>query len=301
MSFNSDIKIIDKILDCDGNKEDLATNRLYGGADILKIYTGLKINEMLNGVLMHGWTLYNGLSDLPLREDIREDKRNRFFSTRRYVWSKRNLESHESLGFNNVVCIGAPFLYLPKIAYVEPVKPKSIIFFPIHSTNREYFYNPIKFFRTYLKQIIPILDKFDSHTICLGMYDYADKDIIDIFKDFNVVCIGNKFDTDFLIKYQNLVNRYSYVSSNEFSTAIMYALHMGKKVFIRGNPGKSYKPDQAYMHSDGVKPPVWRKHYKQILWSNFDNKCHNEISDIELGLEYKKSVDELREILNERK
>ena len=275
-------------------KEEIFNNKLYGHAKVLKMYAGMDLSKPMVGYLQHGWSYENGVPGYEPRDKERPPK---FFLKRSLLWSERMLNRHRALGFNSSILIGSPFIYLPEIK-MGYEKKNSIILFPPHSTNMEPFFDQEKFFKKYLKDIAKVIEKnFGDITICLGERDFNTDGIKEIFKNYNVITLGNRLDSNFLIKFQLEVERHEYVSSNRLQTALVYALHMGKKVFILGDAGNKYKAIVPWQQH-GPRPPDFRKEYSQLLWENFDDKCHKEVSDIELGVEYKRTPEKLRKILS---
>ena len=106
--------------------------------------------------MQHGWTADNsGIVD-PDR------------SKRYYVFNEINKKTSISIGYENVIAIGSPFIYLcdiykPKALFV----PKSLLLFPDHSTEWDKMIDPIKSYKKYLDNIKNITQKFGKITVSL--------------------------------------------------------------------------------------------------------------------------------------
>jgi len=300
MSLKTRALNLSRLFNSTSATDEKLCNTVYGDDIILKSYSGYDMTKPINGEITHGWYPNNGVPGYVPSEELKCKDKAKFYNKRFYVWNKRMEDSFRRLGFKSIVTIGAPFLYIPELVEPGYLGSKSIILFPVHSTETEKFYDAINVFKTYLKQVASIVEEnFDNITICLGHRDYNTDGVKKIFKNYNVVTLGNKSNPEFLLDYQNLVNKYEYVSSNVFSTALFYALHMGKKAFILGNPGINYKKNLEWKSADIVASTNYKEVYKQILWENFDDNPHKEISDIELGVKYKRTPERLKELLSE--
>ena len=273
--------------------EESWANQFYGHSDILKDYVGVKLPYVIPEEIQHGWDGDKGISgDL-----TKHGEAERAF--RHYVWNRRNYERCLEYGYKNVVAIGAPFLYLPLSGpqNVDSLGDKSLLLFPFHTYEGEDFIDPVRTYREYLEEIRELLSIFKPVTVCLYWFQHQNRDIVRLFEDkgIQVVTCGHRDNNpSFLRNFQNFTAKHAYVSSNSFGTAVFYALYMRKKVFLFGKPPYSEVRWFAFTNNDSMKD--YATLYAELLWSNFDNKSHYWIGEKELGLEFKYSSHELREL-----
>tara|TARA_X000000950_G_C13861230_1_gene638819 strand:+ start:1126 stop:1911 length:786 start_codon:yes stop_codon:yes gene_type:complete len=247
----------------------------------------------INGELQHGWSPNSGVTSLDLNSTSKSLKLKRY-----YLFNKSNKKKCLKAGYNNVMTIGAPFLYLDnkKIFYEEEIA-KSLILYPTHSHEWFEFSDPVKTYKKYVNEIKKIMPIFTKVTVSLGWKEYRNKKIIDLFirAGISVVTSGHRDDNPyFLHKFIKNVNQHEYVSSDSFSSAVFYSLFLKKKVFIYG--GIESKDEVWKIKKNANHHIFYSNLYPQILWDNFDHKSHHYISDEELGLKYKKSPEEICDI-----
>lgn len=267
-------------------------NRYYGHLDALKNYCNKKYTFGIPGLLQHGWTLGPGIYP-----SISQDLEYNFF-----VWNIRNYNIATELGYNNVIPIGSPFLYLPFHQITETnqnEKNNNLLVFPHHAWEKEGFLDPIAFFKDYVEDLKKIKTNFDNVVACLYFMEYKNMAIRELFEKNNIrtITMGYRNNQNFLLNIVSTMNEFEYISSNTISTAIFYGLYMDKKVFIYGSrPDKS----KTNWNSETVKlfenlQSIYEKYY-YLNWEYFDDKTHIEIGKIELGHHYKKTIDELKKI-----
>ena len=246
--------------------------------------------------MQHGWSVYNGIG--PNNPDLIA-----FFdkSKRYYLWNKWNLSRSQKNGLNNTIGIGAPFLYLLDI-YKITTKPetKSLILFPLHSCESDNFIEIESVYEKYIKDINKIKSYFGTVAVSLHNNEFKNDYIVDIFnrQSISTVCMGERDNNPkFLENFIDIVKNFEYVSSESWSSAIFYSLAMKKKTFIYGE-SMWYFNDEHNVGKQNIKKIEnrYRNKYPQILWENFDHKSHYKIGNEELGLNYKKSLQELRSL-----
>ena len=270
--------------------EDNEDNLYYGHYNIFKTYTKSWMPLKIEGEVQHGWNGDNSGIANPDR------------SKKYYVFNKINEKTSLSLGYNNVVTIGAPFIYLcdiykPKISF----SPNSLILFPDHSTEWDKLRDPVKSYEKYLNCIKNIDHNFEKITVSLYYLEYKNEKIRNLFENqgYEIITMGHKDNNpNFLYNFYNAVSSHEYVTSNTYSTPIFYSLFIKKKAFIYGNN----------MHGNikwhFIEPESKKKirtnfyeHYKNIypelLWENFVHKSYITIGQKELGFEHKKTPSEL--------
>lgn len=272
---------------------ELLENRHYGHDGVLKAYAGVRLPYIIPGRMQHGWTAGAGISGDPATHGRAER------SIRHFVWNKHNLERALQLSYTNATAIGAPFVYLqsePSHSRSSPGE-KSLLLFPMHTWEGEPFLDPVRTYTEYLAEIGELRSSFSPVTVCLYWIQYADPAIVRLFEreEISVVTLGPRnSNPSFLRMFHDLCAQYAYVSSNHFSTAVFYALYMRKKVFLFG---KSRFAEIAWFPRN-LGPPQrdLPAVYPQLLWPNFDDKSYYWIGEEELGLEFKRSPTELREL-----
>ena len=271
--------------------EDNEDNLYYGHYNIFKTYIKTFLPYKINGEVQHGWAADNsGIVD-PDR------------SKKYYVFNEVNKKKSISIGYENVVAIGSPFLYLcdiykPKTSFVS----KSLLLFPDHSTEWDKMIDPMKSYKKYLNSIKNIKQKFGKITVSLYYLEYRNENIRKLFEHqgYEVITMGHKDNNPkFLYNLYDAFSRHEYVTSNTFCTPIFYSLIMNKKAFIYGNhmhddikyhfiePNSKYRTD-FYRHYKNI--------YPELLWENFSHKSHQFIGQNELGFAHKKSPKELAKL-----
>ena len=271
-------------------------NLYYGHYFILKKYCRIFLPYKINGEMQHGWTLGNGIG--PNNPDLMP-----FFdkSKRYYLWNKWNLSSSQKNGLNNTIGIGAPFLYLlDMVSITTKPKPKSLILFPLHSWEHDKFIEIENVYEKYIKDLNKIKSHFEIIAVSLYHTEFRNDYIVDLFTRQNIstVCMGERDNNPkFLENFIEIVKDFDYVSSESWSSAIFYSLAMKKKTFIYGK-SMWYSNDEHNRGEKNIKKieNKYRKKYPQILWENFDHRSHYKIANDELGLNYKKSLKELRNL-----
>ncbi len=257
-----------------------AENRFYGHVHLLAKYCGLEGSPWINGYLQHGWNATDGFGN------YLGSKR----SANKYVWSKRCENIIKQNGKKNVVAIGAPWLYLSDV-YPQETNPKGtgVVAYPAHSSSWSKLGDTSLEYANFLK------DKYGSVTVVLHRYDYAITKVKQTYESVghqvkthgNGTPWENKFDPMFLKNQRDLLSGYSIVVSNIMSTPILYATSLGLKAEIAGPVDYSITnaDDKASQTGDGLTD--WNSMIVQSpdLWKE------------ELGLECKKSPQDLKEIL----
>ena len=276
-------------------------NQYYGHYNIMKIFSETLLPYKINGEIQHGWSPDTGI--------INPNTKDKDIKLRRYyLINKSNQKKSIKKGFLNTIIIGAPFLYLlDMIKHKVEELPKSLLLFPIHSHEWVSFLNPIKIHQDYIIEIKKIKPFFKFITVSLGWKEYQNKDLIKLFTNegIKVITMGHRDNNpEFLLNFYNHVSQYEYVSSDTYSSAVFYSLFMKKKVFIYGKPlnrdflflDKKSRNANSWDGPGNSYYEYYTKIYSIILWENFNHKSNFEIAKIELGLNYKKSAKEIREI-----
>ena len=259
-----------------------AENRFYGHLHVLAQYCGFEGQPWLNGYLQHGWNATDGFGNYLGGKRV----------SNKYVWSKRCESEIKAKGKNNVLAIGAPWLYLDDI-YPELTKKSQsgTIAYPSHSSTWSKMGDTNKEYAQFLK------DKYGEVMVVLHRYDFANPDIRKSYESMghSITSHGvgtpweNGFDPLFLKNQRDLLSGFSRIVSNSMSTAILYATSLGLTPEIGGPISYTDTDDKASQTGDGSinwNKKIMRTENKQDLWKS------------ELGLDCKKTPQELREILS---
>jgi hypothetical protein len=257
-----------------------AENRFYGHVHLLAKYCGLEGSPWINGYLQHGWNATDGFGN------YLGSKR----SANKYVWSKRCENIIKQNGKKNVFSIGAPWLYLSDVdPQATNQKRSGVVAYPAHSSSWSKLGDTSLEYANFLK------DKYGSVTVVLHRYDYANTKEKQTYESVghqvkthgNGTPWENEFDPMFLRNQRDLLSGFSVVVSNVMSTAVLYAASLGLKAEIGGPVDYSITnaDDKASQTGDGL-----------TNWNSMINQSPDLWKE-ELGLDCKKSPQELKEIL----
>jgi len=258
-----------------------AENRFYGHLYLLAQYCGFEGQPWVNGYLQHGWNATDGFGNYLGGKRV----------SNKFVWSKRCENLIKAKGKKNVFAIGAPWLYLEDVYPLQSKQQKSgTIAYPSHSTSWSKMGDTSKEYAQFLK------DKYGGVMVVLLHYDFTNSKIRNNYESYghSITTHGNgtpwenDYDPLFLMKQRDLVSKFSRVVSNSMSTAILYATSLGLKPEIGGPIAYTDIDDKASQVGDGL-----------IDWNIEIMKPENQMSmwKTELGLDCKRSPQELREIL----
>jgi hypothetical protein len=257
-----------------------AENRFYGHVHLLAKYCGLQGSPWINGYLQHGWNATDGFGN------YLGSKR----SANKYVWSKRCENIIKQNGKKNVFAIGAPWLYLSDVYPQATNQNRSgVVAYPAHSSSWSKLGDTSLEYANFLK------DKYGSVTVVLHRYDYANTKVKQTYESVghqvkthgNGTPWENEFDPMFLKNQRDLLSGFSVVVSNVMSTPVLYATSLGLKAEISGPVDYSITnaDDKASQTGDGLTD-----------WNSMINQSPDLWKE-ELGLDCKKSPQELKEIL----
>ena len=258
-----------------------AENRFYGHLYVLAQYCGFEGQPWLNGYLQHGWNATDGFGNYLGGKRV----------SNKFVWSKRCESEIKAKGKSNVFTIGAPWLYLDDIYPQLTKKSQSgTIAYPSHSSTWSKMGDTNKEYAQFLK------DKYGEVMVVLHRYDFANPDIRKSYESMghSITSHGvgtpweKGFNPLFLKNQRDLLSEFSRIVSNSMSTAILYATSLGLTPEIGGPISYTDTDDKASQTGDGSinwNEKIMQPENKQELWKS------------ELGLDCKKTPQELREIL----
>jgi len=264
-------------------------NLFYGHTNIIREYTAYSSILPLPIGIQHGWLPLASKDDADVDSILPE----------LWVWSDRIKKEYDTLGLNkNIRVIGAPIIYI-ECEQNEGKEKKGTIAFPGHSSH---CVDIIGDYEKYAEQLAGLSEEFHPITICLYYLDIA-KGYSNVFerKGFKVVSNGDMLAKEFLYNFIDNVGKCKYATTNEISSACLYASYLGLKVFYYG------LQFDYFNNSDPHHPNGYVYVYKEALikelkekWS-FKNigqyEQQREFAKKELGVEHKKSPEELKDIL----
>lgn len=260
-------------------------NHYYGHDVVLRRYCGVRLPLPLAGRLQHGWMPGPGTHAQQMRAGYPK-----------FLWSRRNLEASQAAGYTALHPIGAPFLYLPEPPPIAP-RPRSLLAFPFHSTHRLDARGNAALYAQMLEEL---RRDFATITVCMYHVDFDRPERRKIFEShgFEIVTAGPRDgNPEFLPRLQRFILSHEAVTSNRIATATFYALACGRPFFVRGPMmGVDTEPDPT-----GAAFAEWAaREFPKLAWERFDGRPDKALGERELGLEFKRPPDELRELLGLR-
>jgi hypothetical protein len=256
-------------------------NSHYGHGRILREYCGVRLPLPIPGRIQHGWTPHHGLPERTWSEPWPK-----------YVWSRRNLACWERDGLAGAIAIGAPFLYLPPPPAADPPE-RSLLLVPFHGWEKDRLHGSLVAYADSVAELER--QGFGPITVCLYWTEFEDAACRRIFEDrgWRVITNGHReHSPDFLHRQRRAILEHAYVSSNRVASAGFYALHCGRRFFLHGpSMGLSQGDDPA-----GERFAAWQaKEFPELGFERFGDQSHRAIGERELGLEFLRSPDRLRD------
>jgi hypothetical protein len=259
-------------------------NHFYGHAHVLAEYCGLDpaVPPRINGYLQHGWNVVDGLApDTP------------YVPGRPiFVWSERTRRRAWSMGRRQATVVGAPFLYLLKVADQPPVERAGSIWYPFHGWEGQHIKGD------HQRQIDDIMAVEDGPvTFCLYWHEYRNDQVrAEYEKAGRVICHGYRgfqwrdTDTDFLRNQLDELRRHRRVCSNRLSSAVFYGAAVGCEPAVYGDP--MYLDREHTPTADRI-----RREWPELHGEHPDPARARASAMAELGDGWLASPDELRVIL----
>tara|TARA_A100001015_G_scaffold238936_1_gene272072 strand:- start:30 stop:788 length:759 start_codon:yes stop_codon:yes gene_type:complete len=248
-------------------------NNWYGHRNILANYCQVKDKPIL-GSIQHGVHVAD------LKENLGKHK---LPFARHYCWSRPVYENSIYHKINNVIPIGAPFLYLDKMNN-EVFSNKGTLTFPAHSNPDDPRFFKHEVFIKYIMDNYP-----EPYTACLFFLDFTE-DIINKYKknNWDVVTAGNRSSHNFLQNLYSYIKRHECCVSTELGTSLFYSLYLKKKSTYL----YKYKLNNKYEYfSEFSKQKIFMDQFieyknenKFLLESNIDLERGKKLADIELGM-----------------
>lgn len=263
-------------------------NHFYGHAGLLLAAAGLPPTARIPHRVQHGWRTDAGFAPYVLREP-----------GPKVVWGARTLARGRALAPRApLTAIGAPFLYLPPLSdAARPTpRPKSLLALPFHGWEEG---RVAAGYAAYARALAAFAAGagFLEVTVCLYWLEHADPALRAPFEaeGFGVVTMGHRDGNPaFLATQRAALLAHSAVTSNRVSTATFYALSLARPFFLWGPPqglaGTSDEGGEAYDR--------WqRAEFPALTWERFDGGVPAGLAAEELGAEFVRSAEGLREAL----
>ena len=214
---------------------------MYGAREILLDYAGLSRNLVLLGVLQHG---------IGPTSEIRNNVPSpRIYSRRSPVWiaSKRSEIELKQAGFRYVKAIGSAWSYMKKLSEdfltMEPSECRDVLFFARHyggGATAEYNNQEVLKIFSELRARYPN----SSLTVCVYFYDLLTANWHDLAPRFGIEVVSagvgvtspvwrqSESRIEFLYTLKKIIDQHNICLFDEPSSAIFYALSLGKIVKI---------------------------------------------------------------------
>jgi len=259
----------------------LPDNNWYGHRSILFRYLGLKERTVFAWI-QHGWKSQ-------VEKKFSQNRKKTFFPL--LFWSKpnqifynKNIKAH---------IIGSPFLYLCKMLNKnynsKKNKPNGTLVFPVHTTqdySQEYDHDDL------IKKVEKISP--GPYTACFYYYDFNKKNTF-IYKKKNwriICCVKSRTDKNSLYRLYDEINNHKSIICAEFTTALFYSMYLKKrtKVII----GKKYVMEKK---NEKVILKFYKDKYPELFTAFLSPEKGYELAKKELGFDYMREKDDLKEIL----
>jgi hypothetical protein len=266
-------------------------NHFYGHAHVLARYCGLdpQAPPRMRGYLQHGWNIGDGLAPGMGYAD----------GSPIFVWSERTRRRAWSVGRRNVVVTGAPWIYLlamePHLAVVPPHERIGTIFYPFHGWERQEVRGDHRRLVSLIREVEP-----GPVTVCLYWHEFRNRRVRRLYErgGFRIVCHGyrgqwwQRTDAGFLYRQLAELRRHRRVASNRVCTAILYGITAGCEPAVYGDPMTLVGEDHSFGGVDRI-----RREWPQLHGVAPDPDGAREVAEAELGMPFRASPAELRELL----
>lgn len=252
-------------------------NDWYGHRDILAEYCAHK-NSPAFATILHGWIW-----------KVDSSRKGRRIKSAPYLmWNNRHLRSSKLNGVENVISVGAPFLYLCKINERVNYEPEGTLFFPQHSTTQVFYKTPHLEFINIIEKQYPA-----PYTVSIFYNDPNFDQIEKFYKDAGwlMFSAGPRSSSGFLRDLHHCIAKHSYVLSNDLTSAIFYAAYLGRSIRILS---QNIWPNSLI---NNINDDQSFTELVNILLQGLSGDDARNIGVIELGEDCMRSPEELREIL----
>jgi len=264
-------------------------NSWYSHRKIFADYCNVK-NKPIFGTIQHGWITF-------LKNEWKFAKLSKLKKASFFCWNYKIKKNFKRNKISNVICIGAPFIYIKKNK--KKFKKRNLLIFPCHSDNRN-----IKKLINHHQNIIYYgqTNYEPNYSVCL-FYKDNKKEIVDLYlkNNWKVFCCGNRYNQTFLYKLQETILRHKNIVVNEFTSAYLYSLYLKKKTKIVLNykiNKKNYNFKNSWVNIERktmTKNQIkeLKNQYKIFLNDKISQNKKRELALYELGIQHKKSKKEI--------
>lgn len=220
----------------------------YGAREIYQRFINFDPKKIIFAEVQHGWYLDSSWTSQSIVSNRQLNRR-----LKRYpllVWSREIAQELNNPKFRSVYAVTSPWSLL--LSSYEKLKsrnlvptyneiPGSALYFPTHS-----FHGMKAFLDSTSAQNILKSQNFSSITTSLFWIDFINPHIREQFESFSkVTCMGIRAPAatetpwsdiggrrNFLYQLHKAISEHQFIICDEFSTAAMAALTLGKQVFI---------------------------------------------------------------------
>ena len=212
----------------------------YGQREILLKYCGLDFSTQILGNLQHG--VFGNKIPIDFRTPRYLTGRKSSF----WVYSKETENLGRSLGYENVIAIGAPWFYLRDSVCLNKDYTRTrdgILVMPAHTTPSAISISTKREKKQRADAFRHIVGS-EKATVCLHATDYCDPETTESFTEagFKVTCIGtsslnprwsqtgNRIGS--LGTLMNLMSSHASLLTDDFGTHLFYATDLGMRIGI---------------------------------------------------------------------
>lgn len=302
----------------DGNflKSRYSENFAYGHQEILLKYCGLGLSTQIIGVLQHGVARPDFLQDVVTPRYLGG------YRTKYWAWSKATQEIAQIQGYDHVVPIGAPWLYLRKaLESKNPVKTRlneKVLVMPSHSTGNAVDVSSFEMKRERAKAFRDVVGDRNA-TVCLHATDFCDPETRQSFEkyDFVLECIGSSSFTPVwspagnrigtLKTLLDLMTSHTHYVSDGFGTSLIYGLDLEMKVAIFPHlknllvlNANSTGKEAIYREENQIEEQFLPTNMPLLINDFVDGSIYRTLTDEMLGADSVLSKEELRNTLEYR-
>jgi hypothetical protein len=264
-------------------------NYYYGHRKILKDFSDLNQSN-LPGSIQHGW--------IPSLPDKNTGKR-RIKNIPFYCWNKKIHHLSNRNGYKNNIIIGSPFIYYLIKNNISTKKGFGTLVFPAHSNIEDKIYNLYESQDFDIQSLVKETEKkFNGpFTACLYYTQYTKKNIQAFEKNnWKTICCGNKLNDKFLEILTSQIVKHEIIVCTEVCTTVFYSLFLKKKTAIikKNNSLNINNVEHDYVQKCETN---LNKKIPELFTSNCNSSIGYNIACNELGFNYVKSKEDLKQIL----
>jgi hypothetical protein len=269
-------------------------NRFYGHGNIIKQYCNYPHDEPIPMAIQHGYDRFYKLKHDHFDEPLFDY----------WVYTPR-IKENSIKSYNispaSIHILGAPILYLTDDIQYSPLdfnKRKGTIAFPAHSTPDCQI---IGAHDDYAEKLERLPSEFHPITVCLHYHDVNLGHHNAFYKrGFTIVSCAScsPLQNNYLHNFVHFCKSHKFITSNSYSTACIYGMHLELKFFIYGED-PIYNPIAEKEESELTSEDIAESQYLRETFSinnltdKIDNNIQEKFADEELGKKYKLNKKEL--------